>query len=47
METFAEIFDVLKPITIFGKSYILDVWLSSEYASNSNDNNIIMSMTLL
>ena len=45
METFAKIFDVLKPVTIFAKSCILDVWLSSEYASDSNDNNIIMSMS--
>ena len=45
METFWKIFDILKPVTIFKRSCILDVWLSSKYASDSIDNNIIMSMS--
>ena len=33
MEIFAITVNHFKPLTIFGKSSILDVWLGSEYAS--------------
>ena len=33
MESFAKIIDFFHPLTIFAKSYILDMWLGSECAS--------------
>ena len=33
MELFAKVVNDFQPLTIFAKSYILDVWLDSEYAS--------------
>ena len=47
METFAKIFDILKPVLFSQKTSILDIWLGSEYASGSNDENIIMSGVIL
>ena len=37
MERFVKIFDRWKPLIIFGKCSILDVWLGSEYASAYNE----------
>ena len=34
MELFAKTVDSIPPLTIFAKSSILDVWMSSEYASD-------------
>ena len=33
MELFGKIVNGFSPLTIFAKSYVLDVWLGSEYAS--------------
>ena len=45
MEAFAKIFDILKPVTIFAKIFILNILLGSKYTSNSNDKNIIMILS--
>ena len=42
MEAFAKIFDILKPVTIFAKIFVLNILLGSKYTSNSNVKNIIM-----
>ena len=39
MEPFAKIVTTFQPLTIFGKSSILDIWLGFEYASESKYKN--------
>ena len=47
MEHFAKIVNIFKPLTIFAKTTILDVWLGSVYVSRVNTSEPMSLLNIL